>query len=198
MKKKTILYTFIAAAVLAVSFGTVVSLEAGEAGVKKYDFSLTDYNGKKHALSDYGKSNAVAVIWVSSRCPVSIAYNGRMEALYKEFKAKGIAFIGINSNKMEGADEVKEHAHKNGLTFPIVKDPNNVVADRYEASVTPEVYLFSNKWNLLYHGRIDDSRREGSVTSRDFFNVLTAVVSGKPVPVKETKAFGCSIKRVKK
>jgi peroxiredoxin len=175
-----------------------ISLEAASVESKNpYDFTLTDVNGKSHSLADFKDSKAVAVIYVSTRCPVSNAYNKRMADLYKEFKEKNIAFIGINSNKMENVEEIKEHAQKNGLTFPILKDVKNVVADRYKASVTPEAYVLGKNWQLLYHGRIDDSRRENEVKSQDLYQALMEIIKDKDVTVKETKAFGCSIKRIK-
>jgi len=202
MLKKIYVYIVAAAVILALGAGGAISLQAAEPTAKNKtpDFKLSDFNGKSHSLADYSDSRLVVIIYVSTRCPVSNAYNKRMADLYREFKDKNITFIGINANKMEGTEEIKEHAHKNGLSFPILKDVNNVVADRYSASVTPEVYVLNVKKDreLLYHGRIDDSRREDQVTSRDLYNALTEILSRKPVSVTKTKAFGCSIKRVKK
>jgi hypothetical protein len=63
--------------------------------------------------------------------------------------------------------------------------------------VTPEIYVLNSNLEILYHGRIDDSQREGKVTSKDLRAALDSILSGKTVEVKETKAFGCTIKRVK-
>ncbi len=129
------------------------------------DFTLVDYNGNETSLSYLAEdSEAVVVMFIATQCPVSNNYNERMAELYDEYQDRGVAFIGVNSNKQESAEEVKEHAADNKLEFPIVKDPNNVVADEYGASVTPEIYLLDNELNLLYHGRIDDNRRENEVT----------------------------------
>jgi len=186
--------------ILAVAGGSAIFLEAGEPAVasKTLDFTLKDYNGKSCSLSDYKDSKAAVIIFIATRCPVSNAYNQRMADLYKTFKDKGFAFLGINSNETESVEEVKEHAQKNGLSFPILKDVGNIVADRYEASVTPEVYVLDKNQKVLYHGRIDDSRREDQVTSSDLSNALIEILSGKDVTAKVTKAFGCTIKRVKK
>jgi hypothetical protein len=93
-------------------------------------------------------------------------------------------------------EEVKNHAKEHGFEFTILKDWNNVVADKLGASVTPEIYVLSPNFELLYHGRIDDSQRENRVSSKDLRNALDLALAGKPVPVRETKAFGCTIKRV--
>src|SRR3989442_12214597 len=75
-------------------------------------------------------------------------------------------------------------------------DLDNHVADYLGASVTPEAYLFAPDWTLRYHGRIDDSRDPALITTSDLRAALDAVAAGKPVAVAETKAFGCTIKRI--
>lgn len=164
---------------------------------KKFEnFSLKDVNGKEYSLKDFKNSEAIVIIFISTRCPVSNDYNSRMENLYQEYKDKGVAFIGINSNKEESVKEIKEHAKKNGLNFLILKDVGNKIADTFEASFTPEVYVLNSNFELLYHGRIDDSRKIKNVKQEDLRNALNEILSGKEVTVKETKAFGCTIKRV--
>jgi peroxiredoxin len=142
-----------------------------------------------------GKSKGVVLLFVSVHCPYSNDYNSRMEALAKEYAAKGIAVIGINSNFNEKPDQVAEHAKKKSLSFPILKDAGNKIADLYGANRTPEAFLIDSKGNVVYHGRIDESREEGEARSHDLKNALNALLSGKSVPVAETKAFGCTIKR---
>ena len=163
---------------------------------KIQNFTLPDYNGKMHSLTDYKDSKAIVIIFVATECPVSNAYNSRMENLYKEYNSKGVAFLGINSNKAESAERIKEHAEENGLTFTILKDKNNVVADELDASVTPEVYVVNNNFEVLYHGRIDNSKNESDVETQDLKTALDEILSGKEVTNSATKAFGCTIKRV--
>jgi peroxiredoxin len=168
-------------------------------GAPAPDFTLpAAADGKAVALKDLlAKNRAVAVIFVATKCPVSNAYNGRMAALGKDYAAKGIAVVGINSNKTEPAAEVAGHAKEHGFTFPVVKDDGNRIADAYGAQKTPEVFVISPKGDLLYHGRIDESQDDPKgVKSPDLRNALEAILAGKPVPAAETKAFGCTIKRV--
>jgi peroxiredoxin len=168
-------------------------------GAAAPDFTLPAADGEKTvALKDLlARNRAVAVIFIATQCPVSNAYNDRMAALGKEYAAKGVAVVGINSNRTEPASEVAAHAKTHGFTFPVLKDDANKVADAYGATHTPEVFVVSPKGDLLYHGRIDESQNDPKhVTSPDLRNALEAILAGKPVPVPETKAFGCSIKRV--
>jgi hypothetical protein len=73
-----------------------------------------------------------------------------------------------------------------------------VVADAYGAEVTPEIFVLDDKLTLRYHGRIDDSQKPAGVSANDLRDALNAMLAGKEIAKKETKAFGCSIKRVKK
>jgi peroxiredoxin len=171
-------------------------LRAGEELKKVSDFTLEDYNGAKHSLADFKSSKAIVLMFIATKCPVSNAYNDRMVALQKDYASKGVTFVGINANKQEGVEEIKNHAKEHGFSFTILKDWNNVVADKLGASVTPEIYVLNSNLELLYHGRIDDSQRENRVTSKDLRTALDLALSGKPVAVRETKAFGCTIKRV--
>ncbi len=160
------------------------------------DFTLINYDGKAYTLSEIKDAKAVVVMFIATRCPISNAYNERMVKLYDEYASKDVVFIGINSNKQESEDEVEEHSSDNKFQFPVLKDPNNVIADKYDAEVTPEIYVVNTKLELLYHGRIDDSRRAGDVGSSDLKNALDQVLANKAVSSPETKAFGCTIKRV--
>ncbi len=164
---------------------------------KFQNFTLKGIDGKYYSLSDFKNSKAIVIIFISTQCPVSNDYNSRMEKLYKDYRDKGIAFIGINSNKEETVDEIIEHAKKNNLSFLILKDYENKIADIFKASYTPEVYVLNSNFELLYHGRIDDSRKIKNVKQEDLKNALEEILAGKEVSVKNTKAFGCTIKRVK-
>lgn len=162
------------------------------------DFTLKDYNGKEYSLSDFKDSKAIVVMFIATQCPISNDYNERMVKLYQDYSPQNIAFVGINPNKQEDIEEIKEHSQKNKFAFPVLKDWDNVIADRFKASVTPEIYVLNPDFEELYHGRIDDSRREGNIKSQDLRAALDAILAGEPVPTTKTKAFGCTIKRVSK
>ncbi len=159
------------------------------------DFTLPDVNGTERSLKSAAGKKGTVLLFIAVQCPVSNAYNERMEKLAQEYKAKGIAVIGINSNVKEDAEAVKSHAATNKLSFPILKDPSNKIADKLGASVTPEAYFLDAGNKLVYHGRIDNSRNADQIETSDLRNAIDAVLAGKPIEKTEAKAFGCSIKR---
>ena len=160
------------------------------------DFTLPDADGVNHSLKSLmGKKGAV-IIFVATKCPVSNAYNDRMETVYEDYQAKGINVIGINANSTEPAAEVKSHAAEKGLKFAILKDDGNKIADRLGANHTPEAYVIDASGKLVYHGRIDNAQNTANITSNDLRDTLDAILAGKPVAKTTSMAFGCSIKRV--
>lgn len=175
--------------------------EKPKIGKRVPNFTLPNVNPreglpKEVTLYNIKDRKAIVIIFIATRCPVSLDYDERMANLAKEYADKGVMFIGINSNHIEPTAEVTEHAQKKGFTFPVLKDEGNRVADRYDARVTPEVFVVDSNFVLRYHGRIDDSQNPARVNQRDLKNALDALLAGKEPPVKETRAFGCTIKRV--
>ena len=160
-------------------------------------FDLKTLDGKPFSLADAEKSNQyVVLMFIATQCPYSNAYNERMRDLAASYLKKGVLFVGINSNKTESVEEAAAHARQHGFAFPVLKDPSNKVADLYGASHTPEVYVVGKDGKLVYHGRIDNSEDLSKVTTHDLSNALDELLAGQPVAKAETKAFGCSIKRV--
>jgi peroxiredoxin len=135
-------------------------------------------------------------MFIATKCPYSNAYNDRMKKMADEYAAKGVQFVGINSNVSEPADEVQKQRQGARLRVPLMKDPGNKVADMYDARRTPEVFVVDAQGKVRYHGRIDENYEDASkVTSPDLRNALDALLAGQQVKNTETKAFGCTIKR---
>lgn len=138
------------------------------------------------------------LVFTSTRCPVSNAYNDRMEALYQQYSVKGVNFMALNANANEPASEISAHMKSHGLTFPIFKDEQNVVADRLNARVTPEAFVLDRAGTLLYHGAVDDAQNPARVTVKALQAAIDAGLAGKPVANTGIKALGCTIKRARK
>jgi peroxiredoxin len=165
-------------------------------GATIVDFTLPDAEGTNHSLNSLKGKNGSVLIFVAVQCPVSNAYNERMEKLAQDYKARGIAVVGINANSTESAADVKAHAAEKHLTFPILKDNGNKLADTLGATRTPEAYFLDTSNKLLYHGRIDNSRDLSQINSSELREALDLTLTGKPVTKTTANAFGCSIRRV--
>ena len=195
MFKKSILsLTFLI--LFVILFQAFTSPATKEPGDKIDDFTLQGADGNLYTLGDMKSQKAVVVMFWSTTCPNVQPYTERINSLANKYSSKGISFWAVNSNTNESMDDVKIHAQKNNYPFPSLKDFNNSVADLFGATRTPEVFMIDpSTETVIYHGRVDDNRDETKVTSHDLQNALDELISGKEITVKNTKFFGCGIKR---
>jgi peroxiredoxin len=188
--------------ILVLGAATVVTCAdraATSVGQKIPDFTLVDVrDGAKVSLADQ-KAKVLVVVFVGTECPISNSYMPRLVELHKEFAKKEVAFLAINSNSQDTAERVARHAREHEVSFPVLKDAGNVVADQFAVKRTPEVFLLDAERKVRYHGRIDDQYGIGfervKPTRRDLAEALDEVLAGKPVTVPVTDAPGCLVAR---
>jgi peroxiredoxin/mono/diheme cytochrome c family protein len=165
-------------------------------------FSLKDVAGHPVSFSDFRDKKAVVVIFTGTECPVSNYYVLPLKQLHGKYAAKGVQFLAVNSNPQDSAEAVAEHAKREGLPFPVLKDADQKVADLMQAERTPEVVLLDAKGTICYRGRIDDQFgvgfRRPKPNRRDLAEAIDEVLAGKPVTLARTQAMGCLISRNKK
>jgi peroxiredoxin len=194
MKRTSILFSI---AFLLAAFVLLPGANSGDfaVGSTLEDFSLPDTNGKTQSFDQLKGKNGAVVVFLSAQCPVVKGYNQRINQIAADYQAKGINFIGINSNATESLDWVKSDAAEVGYKFPLLIDKGNVLADKLAASVTPEVYYFDAKNVLLYHGAIDNDRSGKNPTENYLRTAFDSSLSGKKIEKTKANAFGCTIKR---
>ncbi|MDQ4121348.1 MAG: thioredoxin family protein [Acidobacteriota bacterium] len=190
--------SFVSLLVLPEQSAALNSKDTVAIGAKVENFTLVDTEGKQRSFNDLKGKNGAVIIFMSAQCPVVKAYASRINALVKDYQAKGISVIGMNSNATESLDYIKSNMTEYSYTFPMLIDKGNVYADKFGATVTPEVYLFDKDGKLVYRGAIDNDRSGDNITARPLQDAVDATVAGKAVAKSETKAFGCSIKRASK
>lgn len=166
-----------------------------EVGTAVENFSLPDTDGATKSLNDLKGKKGTVVVWLSAQCPVVKAYKDRINEIAAEYQAKGVNFVGINSNATEDLNWVKSNKTEFGYNFPVLIDKGNVLADKWGATVTPEVYYFDAKNVLLYHGAIDNDRSGKNITDQYLKTAFDSSLSGKPIAKTKANAFGCTIKR---
>lgn len=177
---------------LLIISGKSYSIEPGD---KAPDFAVENYDGKTYKLSDNKNATAIVIMFWATECPFVQPYTERINTLVNNYISKNIVFWGINSNKTESVERVKEHHIEKNYPFPMLKDNGNVVADLFGATRTPEIFVLDKSLTVLYHGRIDDNKNADEVQSTDLKNALDEIIGGKEVTNKITKQFGCTIKR---
>lgn len=103
----------------------------------------------------------------------------------------------MDSNVNEFLDELREYARAVDFDFPVYKDVNHVIADRLKAEVTTETYVIDSSGAIRYHGYLEDSPNPTRAKHRGLRLAIEALLQGKAVATPETKALGCTIRRVR-
>ena len=158
------------------------------------EFTLRDMNGGWVNYSAF-KGTVTVVIFFSTRCPMSNAFNYRRNTLYNDFKGR-VKFIVVDSNSNEALEEVREYARAVDFDFRVYKDVNNVVADRFGVQITTDTFVLDSSGVIRYHGYIEDSPNPTRAKKQGLRLAIEAVLEGKPVAIPETKTLGCALRRV--
>jgi hypothetical protein len=119
----------------------------------------------------------------------------------REYQARGLAVIAINSNDIEefpedGPEGMRQEAQEAGYTFPYLFDESQEVAKMFRAACTPDLFLFDAARRLVYRGQFDGSRPRNTVaiSGSDLRVACDAALAGRPVPAVQTPSIGCNIK----
>jgi len=162
------------------------------------DFTLKNYDGTEVTLSDY-KGKIVVLEWFNYDCPFSKHHYEQadtMISLAAKYKEKGVVWLAINSTSYLDNEKTEQFAQKNDIKSPILDDSNGKVGRAYNAKTTPHMFVIDKQGNIVYNGAIDNSPL--SRASEPLKNYVDLVVSelleGKDVSVRQTTPYGCSVK----
>lgn len=190
---------------IVIAMLTAFTLKTNENGYKVgdkiEDFALKNIDNKMVSLSGYVDVKGFVIIFTCNMCPYSVANEDRIIALQNKYKTKGFPVIAINPNDPvampgDGFEEMKIRAKEKGFNFPYLFDEGQKVYPKFGATKTPHVYIVTAKdMKVQYIGAIDNSSRNpDKVTEKYVENALDALLAGKSIAKKETRAIGCSIK----
>jgi peroxiredoxin len=170
-------------------------------GTTAPDFELRNVDGQIVKRDDFRGAPALLVIFLCNHCPYVKHLADALAALAREYQARGVAVVGINSNDTaaypaDSPEQMVHEAETRGYTFPYLFDETQDVAQAYHAACTPDFFLFDSQQRLVYRGQFDDSRPSNGVpiTGCDLRAALDAVLAGKPVDSEQKPSLGCNIK----
>jgi peroxiredoxin len=199
--KKSIVAVGVVLALSAPVFADGIKL--GDA-VPEADVKMKNVDDKDVSIADVKGTKGTLVIFSCNHCPFVKAWEKRIATLGNTARQKGVGVIQINANDPASYPEddlagMQQRAKDRGFEFPYVVDAGSKVAQAFGATRTPEAFLFDAGGKLVYHGTIDDNHQNpDAVKERYLSDALEALVAGKDIAVKETKAVGCTIKFYKK
>ena len=165
------------------------------------DFTLSNIDGQSVSLSDFRDKKALVIIFMCNHCPYVKHVAPELTRLSNEYMAKGIGFVGINSNDLvahpeDSPEMMKAEAAKQGYQFPYLHDATQSVAAAYNAACTPDIFVFDSTHRLVYRGQLDDSRpkTDKPLTGKDLRAALDSLLTGQVVSNEQRPSVGCNIK----
>ena len=164
-------------------------------------YTLANNYGKQVPLSSFDEKKIVVLAFIGTECPLAKLYGPRLNQIQQEFGEQGVQILGIASNKQDSLTELTAYVHRYEISFPVLKDVGNKLADELAASRTPEVFVLDADRTVRYQGRIDDQYGVGYSKAKSnnssLSTAITELLAGKAVSNPKTKAIGCIIGRVK-
>ena len=196
--------TFSSSIVLSTLAAGTAQAASATVGQAAPDFSATDALGITRKLSEY-KGKHVVLEWTNPGCPFVVKhYGGNMQALQKEFTAKGVVWLSVNSTSKDAYDYLEPaklmawKAEKKGSASAMLMDDVGKVGQLYGAKTTPHMYIISPQGVLVYAGAIDSipsARVEDIKTATNYLRQgLNEALGGKAISTSSTRDYGCSVK----
>lgn len=198
MKLRYLLYFYCA---LVTTSPVMAEVEIGSTAA---NFSLHDINNTEVSLESL-KGKYVVLEWFNIGCPYVRKHykNNDMQLLQKEFTAKNIIWLTINSTNKNHQDYRDTESTKklmtklNSNSSNVILDDSGELGKSFGAKTTPHMFILNPKGVLIYRGAIDDTAdvdADPKQTLNHIHKALTAILENKPLTTAETKAYGCSIK----
>lgn len=171
-------------------------------GTKAPDFRLIDVvDGQEKTLAQLRGNTATVIVFMCNHCPFVKHVADQLAKIPQEYIARGVTFIGINSNDAEAypddsPEAMKKEVKSRGYRFPYLYDESQEVARAYRAACTPDFFVFNEEMKLVYRGQLDDSRPNSDkpLTGSDLRAALDALIEGKEVSDSQRPSIGCNIK----
>lgn len=173
-----------------------------EVGKAAPAFTLADLDGKNHTLADL-KGKIVVLEWTNPNCPVvgRCYKSGIMTALQKEYVARGIVWLTVNSTNVSGedhmapADQKERYASWHAGPSAQLLDPEGTVGHQFDAKTTPHMFIINGSGVLVYNGAVDDDPRGNKEEKKNYVkDALDALLAGKSVATSSTRPYGCGVK----
>ena len=144
------------------------------------------------------QQSSTVYLFLSLHCPISNYYTPLLNQLSTTYASDGIKFIGVVSDVIATPEEIEQHRRQFNISFPILCDHNNELAQRWGATITPQAVVIDSNNSIAYSGRIDDlypdiGQKRLAPTTNDLSDVLESLARGFPITTPHNKAVGCRI-----
>ena len=160
-RKIAVVVVLAALAIGALAYGFLAPAPDKDVSVAP-DFELQVLNGPGSLSSEELKGSPVVINFFASWCIPCREEAPLLEKAWKEHRADGVRFVGVSIR--DAASDARDFAKEFGITYPIVHDPQEVLAGPIGVLGLPETYFIDEQWRFAGASateRIDN--RQGTV-----------------------------------
>ncbi|HWV38092.1 MAG TPA: redoxin domain-containing protein [Vulgatibacter sp.] len=160
------------------------------------DVALEGTDGKAATLRErMGDKPFLLLTFFSASCPCQSLHDPRIRELHERFGDR-IEILSIDPEAHSSLARDLEEAKKRGYPFPILSDPDGVVADAVGARFATYTVILDADGEVRYRGGWDTDRTRLTDDARQWVrDAVVRLLAGEEPETRETKAFGCYLRR---
>ena len=141
------------------------------------------------------------VVFICNHCPFVHHIVDELVMIANDYRVQGLGIMAISSNDVikypqDSPELMTEFAFQNRFEFPYLYDESQEVAKAFDATCTPDFFLFNSENKLVYRGQIDDSRPGNGIptSGSDLRNAIDSVIYNRNLASPQKPSVGCGIK----
>ena len=152
------------------------------------DFNLKGIDGREYSQASYADKKVLVVVFMCNHCPYVQKIWDDLVTLEKHLPEE-VQFLGINPNGAnpnypeDSFEKMKEYAAAKGQEFPYLLDETQTVAKAFQATCTPDIFVFDEKRKLAYRGAFEGLEK-----------AINALLNGENPSSEQIYSMGCSLK----
>ena len=173
------------------------------------DFELVDTAGRVVSKTDFNHQ-PLLVMFICNHCPYVKHVANELARLGSHYAEKGLGIVAIQSNDVkeypdDSPEMMQRESVDRGYQFPYLYDETQNVALAFTAACTPDFFLFDSAHQLVYRGRLDETRptrissgvydsTENQPHGRELRSAIDATLEGESPNPQQFPSIGCNIK----
>jgi len=166
------------------------------------NFNLQDVtNLKYYSFENIKGQKGTLVCFICNHCPYVKHIITELIMIANDYRVQGIGFVAISSNdyteyQEDSPTKMVDFAFENNFEFPYLIDSSQEIAKKYDATCTPDFFLYNEQDKLKYRGQIDDSRPGNNIptSGSDLRNAIDSILYNRYLNPIQKPSIGCNIK----
>jgi len=157
------------------------------------DLTLPGSDGRAHRLVDE-HAKLTVIEFFSVHCPCQAKHDARLRVLAEEYGRRGVTIVAVDSEVGANPLRGREEAERRQYPFPILSDPDGLVANALDASYATYSVVIDRQGRIIYAGGIDSDKNHLTNDATPFLrDALDDALAEKPLRRPLGKTLGCAL-----